>query len=56
MADVLFTTSNWSRRTVVALKKIFRGNGITASDEYLYAYMLNIDCKLEAAKMFGAEN
>ena len=24
---VLFTTSNWSRRTVLALKKIFKGKG-----------------------------
>ena len=55
-ADVLFTTSNWTRRTVVALKKIFKGKGITVSDDYFYAHMLNIDGKLEAAKKFGAEN
>ncbi len=53
---VLFTTSNWSRRTVVALKKIFKGKGITVSEDYFYAHMLNIDGKLEAAKKFGAEN
>lgn len=53
---VLFTTSNWSRRTVIALKKIFKGKGIIVSDDYFYAHMLNIDGKLEAAKKFGAEN
>ena len=53
---VLFTTSNWSRRTVVALKKILKGKGITVSEDYFYAHMLNIDGKIEAAKKFGAEN
>ncbi len=53
---VLFTTSNWSRRTVLALKKIFKGKDITVSEDYFYAHMLNIDGKIEAAKKFGAEN
>ena len=53
---VLFTTSNWSRRTVLALKKIFKGKGITVSEDYFYAHMLNIDGKIDAAKKFGAEN
>ena len=53
---VLFTTSNWSRRTVLALKKIFKDKGITVAEDYFYAHMLNIDGKLEAAKKFGAEN
>ena len=53
---VLFTTSNWSRRTVLALKKIFKSKGITVSEEYFYAHMLNIDGKIDAAKKFGAEN
>ena len=39
---ILFTTSNWSRRTVLALEKIFR--------------KLNIEGKLNAAREFGAEN
>ena len=52
---VLFTTSNWSRRTVLALKKIFKDKGITVAEDYFYAHMLNIDGKLEAAKKFGAE-
>lgn len=53
---VLFTTSNWSRRTVLALKKIFSGKGITVSEDYFYAHMLNIDGKIDAARKFGAEN
>ena len=53
---VLFTTSNWSRRTVLALKKIFKDKGITVAEDYFYAHMLNIDGKIEAAKKFGAEN
>ena len=53
---VLFTTSNWSRRTVIALKKIFKDKGIIVADDYFYAHMLNIDGKLEAARKFGAEN
>jgi len=53
---VLFTTSNWSRRTVLALKKIFKGKEITVSEDYFYAHMLNIDGKIDAARKFGAEN
>ena len=50
---VLFTTSNWSRRTVLALKKILKDKGITVCEDYFYAHMLNIDGKLEAANEFG---
>ena len=50
---VLFTTSNWSRRTVVAIKKILREKEIAVSDEFFYAHMLSIDGKLESAKEFG---
>ena len=50
---VLFTTSNWSRRTVLALKKILKEKGIPVCEEYFYAHMLNIDGKIEAAKEFG---
>ena len=31
---ILFTTSNWSRRTVLALKKQLRDKGISVADEY----------------------
>ena len=50
---VLFTTSNWSRRTVLALKKILKEKGIPVCEEYFYAHTLNIDGKIEAAKEFG---
>ena len=50
---VLFTTSNWSRRTVLALKKILKRKGISVCDEYFFAHMLKIDEKLEEAREFG---
>ncbi|MBR1709508.1 MAG: hypothetical protein IJ719_11875 [Clostridia bacterium] len=49
----LFTTSNWSRRTVLALKKILGEAGIPVEKEYFYAHMLNIRGRLDAAKAFG---
>ena len=49
---VLFTTSNWSRRTVRSLKKIIRNNGIEVEDEYFYAHMLNISNRIPKAKEF----
>lgn len=53
---VLFTTSNWSRRTVLALKKLLRGKGIAVADEYFYAHMLHIKARIDAAREFGREN
>ena len=50
---VLFTTSNWSRRTVLALKKLLREKNIPVEDEYFYAHMLNISGRTEAAREFG---
>ena len=50
---VLFTTSNWSHRTVKGLQKILQAKGITVADEHFYAHMLNISGKLEAAREFG---
>ncbi len=49
----LFTTSNWSRRTVRSLKKILKAKGIPVYDDYFYAHMLSVDKKLEEAKEFG---
>lgn len=51
---VLFTTSNWSRRTVPALKKQLRAKGITVEDGYFYAHMLHINGRLAAAREFGS--
>ncbi len=50
---VLFTTSNWSRRTVLALKKMLKEKGIPVADDYFYAHMLHIKGRVEAAKEFG---
>jgi flavorubredoxin len=50
---ILFTTSNWSRRTVLALKKLLRAKGVHVSDEYFYAHMLHIKGRVEAAREFG---
>ena len=52
---VLFTTSNWSRRTVYALKKILKSRGIKVADEYFYAHMLHIKQREEAARAFGKQ-
>lgn len=49
----LFTTSNWSRRTVLALKKILRDKGITVDNDYFYAHMLHINGRIDAAKDFA---
>ena len=50
---ILFTTSNWSRRTVLALKKLLRAKGIHVSDEYFYAHMLHISGRVEVVREFG---
>ena len=50
---VLFTTSNWSRRTVYALQKILKERNIPVDSEHFYAHMLNIKGRSEAAKEFG---
>ena len=49
---VLFTTSNWSRRTVRSLKKILTNNGIEVDDDYFYAHMLKIESRIPKAKEF----
>ena len=50
---ILFTTSNWSRRTVLALRKLLTNNGIKVDKEYFYAHMLHINGRIEAAREFG---
>ena len=39
---VLFTTSNWSRRTVRALRKILTEKGIPVEKSYFYTKTINI--------------
>ncbi len=50
---ILFTTSNWSRRTVRSLKKVLKNNGIIVRKDYFYAHMLNIKNRIPAAKEFA---
>ena len=53
LAVALFTTSNWSRRTVRALKKILREKNIKVYDEYLYVHMLKVKGSKEKAYLFA---
>lgn len=50
---VLFTTSNWSRRTVTALKKLLKAKGIAVDDDYFYAHMTRIKARAHHAKEFA---
>ena len=49
---VLFTTSNWSRRTVRALRKMLAEKGIPVEKRYFYAHMMRIKARIEPAKIF----
>ncbi len=49
---ILFTTSNWSRRTVRALRKILTEKGIPVEKHYFYAHMTQIKARTEPAKDF----
>ncbi len=40
---VLFTTSNWSRRTALSIKKTLKEKGLKVDDKYLYVHMLKIN-------------
>ncbi len=53
---ILFTTSNWSRRTIRGLRRILREKGIYVEDDYFYAHMLHINGRLEAAREFGRKH
>ena len=54
-AVALFTTSNWSRRTVRALKKIFKAKGIKVYDDYLYVHMLKVKKAKDKATKFASK-
>ena len=45
---VLFTTSNWSRRTMMALRKMLKEKVIPVEKENLYSHMLNINGRMAA--------
>ena len=51
----LFTTSNWSRRTVRALRKILTKKGIIVFDKYLYVHMLKVNKEKEKATKFALD-
>ena len=50
---VLFTTSNWSKRTLRALKSILKSKGIRVADETFYAQASKVDEKISEAEKFG---
>lgn len=50
---VLFTTSNWSRRTVYALRKMLKRKGIPVEEQYFYAHMTRIKARTAAAEAFA---
>ena len=50
---VLFTTSNWSRRTVRALRKMLTEKGIPVEKRYFYAHMTRIKARTGPAKDFA---
>ncbi len=52
-AVALFTTSNWSRRTVKALRKILTEKGIFVFDDFLYVHMLKIKSSKEKSINFA---
>ena len=52
-AVALFTTSNWSRRTVRALKKNLRKKNIKVFDDYLYVHMLRVKKSKAKASAFA---
>ena len=54
-AVALFTTSNWSRRTVRALKKILKEKDIKVYDKYLYVHMLQVKSSKNKAFIFSEE-
>ena len=51
----LFTTSNWSKRTVKAIKDILNEKGIKVYDDYLYVHMLMVNRAKEKAYKFALD-
>ena len=52
---ILFTTSNWSRRTAFSLRKILENKGIEVGKSYFYAHMLRMEKGKKRAKSFARE-
>ena len=51
----LFTTSNWSRRTVLSIRKTLTEKGITVLSDHLYVHMLAVDGAKEKARQFAKD-
>lgn len=51
----LFTTSNWSRRTVLSIRKTLTEKGITVLPDHLYVHMLAVDGAKEKAHKFARD-
>ena len=51
----LFTTSNWSRRTVLSIRKTLSGKGIAVLPEHLYVHMLAVDGAGDKARRFAKD-
>ncbi len=54
-AVALFPTSNRSKRTIRALKKIFEEKGIFVFGNFLYVHMLKVKSSESKAKEFARE-
>ena len=52
---VLFTTSNWSHRTVIGLRTKLEKRGITVAPGHFYAHMSMIDKSKPAARAYARE-
>jgi len=50
---VLFTTSNWSKRTVAALRRTLKSKGIKVADDSFYAQASKVESMLSEAEEFG---
>ena len=50
---VLFSTSNWSRRVVLALRKILKAKGIPVTSNHFWAHMTQIGPRKPSARVFG---
>lgn len=50
---VLFSTSNWSRRTVHMLRKILEDKGIRVSSEHFYAQVTQVENRKDAIRQFA---
>lgn len=53
---ILFTTSNWSKRTVNSLRKTLTEKGVKVKEDYFFAWSMKIDDNIDKARNFGRIN